>query len=54
MCELSVETCSAVFEITDGADSTGVNPDADFTQYEAEIKEAADHCPVDVIKYEEN
>jgi ferredoxin len=54
LCELSVETCSAVFEITDGADSTGVNPDADFTQYEAEIKEAADHCPVDVIKYEEN
>ncbi len=54
MCELSVETCSAVFELSDEADSTHVLSDVDFTQYEAEIKEAADGCPVQVIKYEEN
>ena len=53
LCNSSVDTCSAVFEITDDADSSQVKPDVDFTQHEAEIKEAAECCPVDVIKYEE-
>ena len=52
MCALSIDTCRAVFE--DGIDSTVVKPDVDFTQHEAEIKEAAEGCPVEVIKYEED
>ena len=53
MCSLSADTCSAVFELTDDADSTQVKPGVDFTLHEADIKEAADSCPVQVIRYEE-
>ena len=53
-CGLSSDTCSAVFDLSDDADSTVVKPDVDFTQHEAEIKEAAENCPVEVIKYEED
>ena len=53
-CGLSVEACSAVFDLRDDAESTDVKPNVDFTQYEAGIKEAADVCPAQVIKYEEN
>ena len=53
MCSSSVDTCSAVFEITDDADSAQVKTDVNFAQHEDEIKEAADNCPVEVIKYEE-
>ena len=53
LCSMSVAACSAVFEIIDDAESSRVKPDVDFTQHEAEIKEAAEGCPVDVIKYEE-
>ena len=44
----------AVFELIEGAESTHVKPGVDFTQHEALIKEAADSCPVEVIKYEED
>jgi ferredoxin len=54
LCSSSVETCSAVFEIADDADSAQVRPNIDFTEHEAEIKEAADYCPVEVIKYEDS
>jgi ferredoxin len=53
LCSMSVAACSAVFEIIDDAESSRVKPDVDFTQHEAEIKEAAEGCPVEVIKYEE-
>ncbi len=53
LCSMSVAACSAVFEIIDDADSSRVKPDVDFTQHEAEIKDAAEGCPVEVIKYEE-
>ena len=53
MCGQSGDTCSAVFELSDSAESTHVKPGVDFTQHEAEIKEAAENCPVDVIKFEE-
>ncbi len=52
-CGLSADTCSAVFDLSDDADSTVVKPNVDFAQHEAEIKEAAENCPVEVIKYEE-
>ncbi len=53
MCGLSGDTCSAVFELNDSAESTNVKPGVDFTRHEAQIKEAAENCPVEVIKYEE-
>ena len=53
LCSMSVATCSAVFEIIGDAESSRVKPDVDFTQHEAEIREAAEGCPVEVIKYEE-
>ena len=45
--------CPEVFEIPDGHDINVVKENVDFSQYEEEIKEAADDCPADVIKYEE-
>ena len=53
MCGMSGDTCSAVFELSDDADSTHVKPGVEFTQHEVQIKEAAESCPVDVIKYTE-
>jgi ferredoxin len=53
LCSTSVDTCSAVFEIGDDAESAHVKTGVDLTQHEAEIKEAAENCPVEVIKYEE-
>jgi len=48
-CGLCEATCSDVFKVEDVA--TVING-ADFTANEALIKEAADSCPVEVIKYE--
>ena len=65
-CGLSSITCPEVFEIPeeeftfDGVlkylENKGINvvkENVDFSQYEEEIKKAADECPADVIKYEE-
>ena len=52
-CGMSSATCPEVFEIPDDDDSNIVKENVDFSQFEEEIKEAADGCPVDVIKYEE-
>ena len=52
-CGLSSDTCPEVFEIPDNHDINVVKESVDFSQYEGKIKEAADGCPVDVIKYEE-
>ena len=52
-CRLSTETCPEVFEIPDNHDVAVVKENVDFSQYEEKIKEAADGCPVNVIKYEE-
>ena len=52
-CGMSSATCPEVFEIPDDHDSNIVKENVDFSQFEEEIKEAADGCPVDVIKYEE-
>ena len=54
LCGSSARTCPAVFEVTSqSAPSAKVKPDVDFTHYEAQIKQAAEFCPVEVIKYEE-
>ena len=48
-CGLCEDTCPDVFEMPDEATvKTGV----DYSQYEAEIKECAEDCPAEVIKYE--
>ena len=58
-CGISSETCPEVFEILEDhnhsfiRDINVVKENVDFSQYEEEIKEAADDCPADVIKYEE-
>ena len=52
-CGMSSDTCPEVFEIPDDHDINAVKENVDFSQYDEEIKEAADGCPVDVIKYEE-
>ncbi len=52
-CGSSSDTCPEVFEIPDDDDSNIVKENVDFSQYEEKIKEAADDCPMDVIKYEE-
>ena len=52
-CGMSSDTCPDVFEIPDNHDINVVKENVDFSQYEEEIKEAANGCTVDVIKYEE-
>ncbi len=50
-CELCVELCPEVFTIPD--DLAVVKEDANIGMYEEKIKEAAEECPVEAIKYEE-
>ncbi len=50
-CELCIDICPDVFEM--GDDTAVVKEDANLTEFEDEIKEAADSCPVEVIMYEE-
>lgn len=40
--------CPEVFQVNDVSEVQ----DVDFNAYEDQIKEAADSCPVDVIRYE--
>lgn len=49
-CGLCEEICPEVFEMPDEAQ---VIKGADFSKHEDNIKEAADSCPVEIIKYEE-
>lgn len=48
-CGLCESTCPSVFKTEDTAT---VIPGANFAENEAGIKEAAESCPVEVIKYE--
>jgi ferredoxin len=48
-CGLCEEICPEVFRMEDEAT---VIEDADFHPFQEEIKEAAENCPVEVIKYE--
>lgn len=51
-CELSAMTCPEVFSIDRIRDTAEVIEGVDFSKYEEEIIDAADACPVEVIKYE--
>lgn len=48
-CATCQDICPEVFEILDKA---YVIETADFNEFEDEIKEAADYCPREIIKYE--
>ncbi|MDR2732414.1 MAG: ferredoxin [Fibromonadaceae bacterium] len=51
MCGACEAVCEAVFEVPE---KVVVKDGADFAANEAEIKEAADGCPVGVIAYAED
>ena len=48
-CGLCGDICPEVFTVDDTA---VVNEGAEYGKYEGSIKEAAESCPVEVIKYE--
>lgn len=50
VCGACEDICPDVFTVTD--ETTIVNEDADFEASEELIIEAAESCPVEVIKYE--
>ena len=49
-CGMCEEICPEVFEMPDEAQ---VIEGADFRKHEDNIKEAAESCPVEIIKFEE-
>ena len=51
-CGMSERSCPEVFKLDDEQDSSTVIEGVDYSLYEAAIKEAAEGCPVEVIKYE--
>ena len=48
-CGLAEETCPEVFKLVD---TNTVIEGVDLSRFEDKIKEAAESCPVEVIKYE--
>ncbi len=52
-CGLCEDIAPEVFELGDREEAI-VKPDADLSSFEDEIKEAAESCPVEVIKIEES
>ena len=50
VCNLCEDTAPEVFEVTD--DSCLVKEGVDFNAHEDEIVQAAEECPVEIIKYE--
>lgn len=52
-CGLCEDIAPEVFELGDREEAI-VKTDADFSSFEDEIKEAAESCPVEVIKIEES
>ena len=51
LCNQCEEICPEVFSI--GEDTAFVKEDANFNDFEDGIREAAEECPVEVIKFEE-
>jgi ferredoxin len=50
-CELCVDICPEVFDLPD--DTAVVKEAVNFDAYEEEIREAAESCPVEVIRIDE-
>ena len=51
-CGLSESNCPEVFKVKD--EGSTVIEGVDYSLLEEKIKEAAEYCPVEVIKYEED
>jgi ferredoxin len=51
VCHLCESTAPDVF--VTGDETTSVKPGADLNAHEAEIRDAASGCPVEIIKFEE-
>ena len=51
-CGLAEGICPEVFKLPDNSPNTVIEG-ANLSSFEDEIKEAAEDCPVDVIRYEE-
>jgi len=51
-CGLCSDICPEVFDLH--GDTAIVIEGADYSKYEDEIKECAEECPVEVIRYEED
>ena len=52
-CGASEANCPEVFNVDYGEGTAMVIEGVDFAPHEEAIKEAAEQCPVDTIKYEE-
>lgn len=50
VCDACEDVCPEVFKVTE--DSCDVLDGVDFNEFEDQIIEAAESCPVEVIKYE--
>ena len=46
--------CPEVFKIKDDTGESSVIEGVDFSLYEDQIKEAAESCPVEVIRFQES
>jgi ferredoxin len=53
MCGLCSDTCPEAFELDESADTAKVIAGADLETNEDAVREAAEDCPEEVIKYEE-
>ena len=53
-CGMSESNCPEVFKIKDVTGESSVIEGVDFSLYEGQIKEAAEDCPVEVIRYQES
>ena len=53
-CGMSENNCPEVFKVDEELDSSTVIKGVDFSLYEDQIKEAAEGCPVEVIRYQES
>lgn len=51
-CGASADTCPEVFDIPRGSELNVVIDGVDYSAYEEKIRDAAEYCPVDAIKYE--
>ncbi len=51
VCGACEDICPDVFEV--GDETTEIADGADFDAYEDAIREAAEECPVEVIKFDE-
>ncbi len=50
VCNLCEDTAPEVFDVTD--DTCLIKEGVDFSKFEEEIEQAAEECPVEIIKFD--